>query len=292
MRLLLRPEDRSDRQDRKTSPRGQVFASGGIHCAMARQVPGQGGSPLADAGPKTRGEAGLPQMPATAWRVPGFTRPARLSRSDWLIRAFALLARSGHPALNIAVLCDCPGASRAGFYGFFSDLAAYRLEVIALWERTSRQPVLSLPPAETGAPRLALARLLELADEAMIPPSAATEDGDPDAPCAVMIERAIRDWARCDVMVAAALARVDGWRLAQVQDLLVRAGLSQRRAAERAAVFYAARLGFDRLRDSTDLFAAAPMRALALAILGGRDMGGGLPLREVRPVRHSGMVTG
>ncbi|MCL4066767.1 hypothetical protein M3484_09300 [Pseudomonas sp. GX19020] len=278
MRLLLRPEDRSDRHDRKTSPCGQVFASGGIHRAMSQRAPGQGGSTLADTGPKTLVEAGLTQMPATAWRVPGFTGPARLSRSDWLIRAFALLARSGHPALNIAVLCDCPGASRAGFYGFFPDLAAYRLEVIALWERTSQQPVLSLAPAESGAPRLALARLLELADEAIAPPSAAIRDGDPDAPCAVMIERAIRDWARCDALVAAALARVDGWRLAQVQDLLVSAGLSQRRAAERAAVFYAARLGFDRLRDSTDIVAAPPMRALALAILGGRDIGRVMPM--------------
>lgn len=292
MRLLLRPEDRSDRQDRKTAPRGQVFASGGIHRAMSQRAPGRGGSPLADPGPKTLLEADLPQMPATPWRVPGFARPARLSRSDWLIRAFALLARSGHPALNLPVLCDFPGASRAGFYGFFPDLAAYRFEVIALWERTSQQPVLSIAPAENGAPRLALARLLELADEAMAPPSAGTKDGDPDTPCAVLIERAIRDWARCDVMVAAALARVDGWRLTQVQDLLVRAGLSQRRAAERAAVFYAARLGFDRLRDSTDILAAAPMRALALAILGGRDMGGVMPICETPPVRHSEMVAG
>src|SRR5690606_33089747 len=130
---------------------------------------------------------------------------------------------------------------------------AYRREVISLWEQTARHPVLPLPQGEAGAPRLALARLLELADEAMPDDPAALAEGGPEAPCAVMIERAIRDWARADILVAAAFSRVVAWRLAQLQDLLVRAGLSPRRAAERAAVFYAARFGFDRLRDSTDI---------------------------------------
>ncbi|WP_112309026.1 hypothetical protein [Pseudogemmobacter bohemicus] len=309
MKLLLRPEDRSDREERQKALRGQIFASGGIRQAMAQaplplqraaaqpapqpvpqpvpemqtmtqpaprpvtgQQPEAASQPVAR--PQQRADAPIPRMPATAWRVPGYTRPSRLERGDWLMRGVSLLARSGHHALNIAVLCDCPGASRAGFYSFFADLTGFRLELIALWERTSQHPVLPSVAAE-GGERLALARLLELADEAMVPgPGDPTSSADPDEPCAVMIERAIRDWARVDVMVAAALARVDSWRLAELQNLLVKAGLSPRRAAERAAVFYAARLGFDRLRDSTDIFAVAPMRALALAILGGREAAG------------------
>ena len=91
MKLLLRPQDRCDRQERPTTRRGQIFASGGICQAMSQRAVVQNGA------------APIPQLPAAAWRVPGFTRPARLSRSDWLIRGFDLLSRSGHHALNIAL---------------------------------------------------------------------------------------------------------------------------------------------------------------------------------------------
>ena len=66
------------------------------------------------------------------------------------------------------------------------------------------------------------------------------------------------------------MGRVDRHRLEELRALLLEAGLSPRRAAERAAVFYAARIGFDMLRGTTGIAAVAPMRALALAILGGK----------------------
>ncbi|NPD15338.1 hypothetical protein HOY34_09015 [Xinfangfangia sp. D13-10-4-6] len=250
MKLMLRAADRIDGHVRP--PKGRNWAA--APDAVLHDDMGGGATP---------GMAAQTGVLPRPWRVPGFQRPERLGRADWLMRGFSLLASDGHQALTLATLCDCAGGSRAGFLGLFGEVADFRAEMIALWESTGLQAEVGPHPGQT-----VLSCFLGLAAETAAPQPLPA--GGEDQPGSVVVERAIRVWAQADALVARALARVECHRVAQLRGLLVSAGLSAPRAQERAEVFYAARVGFDALQASMGITGEGAMRALAIAILGGK----------------------
>lgn len=246
--LMLRPEDRID-------PPGQASADG----------------PAAEEGTVAVPADAAVFAPAVAAAGSGLS-PAETSgagRAGWLVAAFELLAEEGWTALEPARLAARQGGSEAGFFLYFSDLDDLLQAMFELWERLALGPLTADLPggssaASSAAPftarEAARARLAELADEGEGAPAAA-------------IETALRARAASDPRARAAVERVDRHRLGALAALLQAAGLSEPQARQRAEVFYAARIGLDYLHGTTGLAPAAPMRALAAAVLGLRKAG-------------------
>ncbi|WP_160144641.1 TetR/AcrR family transcriptional regulator [Pseudogemmobacter humi] len=242
--LMLRPEDRID-------------CSAPLVAQGAAAVPEAAGVAGAEPAAEIMAAGGADLSPAVT---------SGCDRADWIVAGFDLLAEEGWSALSPARIAARLSGSEAGFFLYFSDLDELLQAMFDLWERLALGPLAAelptLPPdgSSSATREAARARLAELADEGEGAPAAA-------------IETALRERAASDPRARAAVERVDRHRLGGLSALLQAAGLSEPQARQRAEVFYAARIGLDYLHGTTGLAPAAPMRALAAAVLGLRKAG-------------------
>ena len=135
----------------------------------------------------------------------------RLSVNDWVQEGFRVLAEDGVKALTLGQLCSRLGVTKGSFYWHFSDMTAYRTALIDTWalvrdEDRSFDELTSLAPPER------LSRMMT------------TLVG----PRHWMLERAMREWARSEPTVAAAVRASDRSVLARRP-----AGLPRRRLRPR-----------------------------------------------------------
>lgn len=107
----------------------------------------------------------------------------------------AVLATEGAGAVKIDRLALQVGLSKGSFFHHFSDVAAFRRELIATWEARAVPGLGDKPAAET------IQQLAQGARELI------------DLP----LERAVRAWAVHESEATAALARVDQARLAALE---------------------------------------------------------------------------
>lgn len=137
----------------------------------------------------------------------------RLTRTHWVLGAFRRLAGGGPAALRIEPLARDLGATKGSFYHHFTGPDALRDAMLDYWEAEAVIAIIeALAPLPPGAARLR--GLADMVDLALNP-----RHGGAGA------EPALRDWARTDASVAAAVARVDGARIAYVAECLGDAGL-------------------------------------------------------------------
>jgi AcrR family transcriptional regulator len=116
------------------------------------------------------------------------TTSSRLSVNDWVQEGFRVLAEDGVKSLTLGHLCSRLGVTKGSFYWHFSDMTAYRAALADTWavvrdEDRSFDQLASLPPRER------LSRMMT------------TLVG----PRHWMLERAMREWARSEPSVAAAV---------------------------------------------------------------------------------------
>lgn len=161
-------------------------------------------------------------------------RRPRLNRDDWLSAGLSALCEQGPGALGAEPLARRVGATKGSFYWHFTDVPAYNLALLDLWESAARQALESC--AQTDATDAARLR-------ATAQTIAATSTSDEPASRA---EPAIRAWARDDTSCAAAVTRVDEARLDQLHVLLSACGIGN---AEMARILYASAIGMEELRD-------------------------------------------
>jgi AcrR family transcriptional regulator len=144
----------------------------------------------------------------------------------WIEAGLKEMGRGGVAQVRVEVLAERLGVTKGGFYRRFKDRRALLDALLETWARgriaaVEQQTALG---NESAADRLkSVIRLY-------------SERANPEA---MVIELAIRQWARSDHTAAKAVARVDAARLRNVEQLYVRAGLSQKDAQTRAALFYA-----------------------------------------------------
>jgi AcrR family transcriptional regulator len=124
--------------------------------------------------------------------------PTRTPRSAWIDAGLAALAAGGPDAVRIEPLAKSLGVTKGGFYWHFADRAALLREMLDEWERRGVQSVIARLEHDGGDAREKLRRLFEMA--------AASEEP-------LLIDLAVRDWARRDVAVAERLRRADNERM-------------------------------------------------------------------------------
>ena len=164
----------------------------------------------------------------------------RLSADDWIQAGFALLADSGPDALHLDPLCARLEVTKGSFYWHFTDLQAYRNALVQAWgslNDENRRPFENMPGVDPP-------ERLSVMMQTMV------------APQHWALERTMRVWAMSDDAVLASVQRSDGRVLRAVRQAFTDCGFTPEDAAMRAAVVFAAGVGF--LQVSNSAQAVAP----------------------------------
>lgn len=159
-----------------------------------------------------------------------------LAAADWVEAGFTLLAQDGVKGLTLDQLCRRVGATKGSFYWHFTDLRAYRAALVDTWAQLHDSDRAEFTASAQLSPRERLTRMM----------------GVLLGQRHWMLERAMREWARSDADVAAAVASSDRRVRRAVRQAYLDDGFSTEEADVRADATFAAGVGF------LQLSAAAP----------------------------------
>jgi AcrR family transcriptional regulator len=175
----------------------------------------------------------------------------RLSMDDWLQEGFRVLAEAGLKALTLDRLCRRLGVAKGSFYWHFSDMKAYRRALIDAWAAVHDQDRGYFDELVTDPPRQRLSRMLTVLV----------------GPRHWMLERAMREWARSETAVAAAVRASDRRVVDAVRQAFLDDGFDSDEADLRANATFAAGIGFLHLSGSRPSPQAAGRREAFLEVL-------------------------
>src|SRR6202044_522342 len=175
---------------------------------------------------------------------------SRLSVDDWVQEGFRVLAEDGVKALTLGHLCARLGVTKGSFYWHFSDMTAYRTALIDTWA-VVRDEDRSLDALSAQPPRERLSRMMT----ALV------------GPRHWMLERAMREWARSESAVAAAVRASDRRGVEAVRQAFLAEGFGVEEADMRANATFAAGIGFLHLSGSRPSPRAAGRRDEFLEVM-------------------------
>jgi AcrR family transcriptional regulator len=181
----------------------------------------------------------------------------QLAPQDWIKAAFRALSRQGVGSVKAETLAKTLKATKGSFYWHFKDVPSFRHAMLALWEADATTAIMMIVDgaAAPGRPRLSLL------SEVVSSMNADNEYGGLKA------EPAIRDWARTDRLVAAAVRRVDNRRISYVARLFEECGFGPDVARARAVLFYGGFVGLQTLAATTSKGFKVEMAELLRLIL-------------------------
>ena len=131
--------------------------------------------------------------------------PTRTPPASWVDEGLRALGVGGPDAVRVEKLAQALGVTKGGFYWHFDDRGALLAEMLDAWERAGVDAVIERIESEGGDARAKLRRLFAIA-------SSGSDE-------LLMIELAIRDWARRDKAVARRLRRADNRRMDYMRSL-------------------------------------------------------------------------
>ncbi|MCV7384412.1 TetR/AcrR family transcriptional regulator [Mycolicibacter longobardus] len=159
---------------------------------------------------------------------------SRLSVQDWVQAGFRILAESGVKALTIDRLCRRLGVTKGSFYWHFTDMKAYRQALTDTWAAARDEDRGDFDALATLPPRERLSRMMN----SLV------------GPAHWMLERAMREWARSEDSVAAAVRSSDRRVLTAVRQAFLDDGFGPDEADMRANATFAAGIGILHLAGS------------------------------------------
>lgn len=154
----------------------------------------------------------------------------KVPAETWLATAQQVLIEEGIDAVKVDRLAQRLGVTRGGFYHHFHDRGDLLSRLLTLWHDT----VLFVPPGlAPRSPADALKAIDDIVDHLI------REDTyDPN------FDLAVREWARSDNSVAAAVAGIDAERIAGLYKVFLTLGCDKQEADVRARVFYFHQIGY------------------------------------------------
>jgi AcrR family transcriptional regulator len=176
---------------------------------------------------------------------------SRLSVDDWVQEGFRVLAEDGVKALTLGRLCGRMGVTKGSFYWHFTDMKAYRKALIDTWAAVRDEDRGYFDDLAGEPPRERLSRMMT----ALV------------GPRHWMLERAMREWARSESAVAAAVRASDRRVVAAVRQAFLDDGFDPDQADMRANATFAAGIGFLHLSGSRPNPRAAGRRAEFLQVM-------------------------
>jgi AcrR family transcriptional regulator len=178
-------------------------------------------------------------------------RSPRLSVDDWIQAGYAILAEEGIKALKIDTLCSRLGVTKGSFYWHFTDIAAYRSALVQAWGELRDEDRRDFGVVAGRSPRERLSQMMA----ALVSARHWT------------LERAMREWARTDDIVAASVRAADRRVLEAVRQAFMDYGFDADDAELRANATFAAGIGFLHLAGAKPSPRAAAWRERFLDIM-------------------------
>ena len=166
---------------------------------------------------------------AKARRQAQTPRP-QLDRERWIESAIDVLAKEGISGLRVEALAKHCGVTKGSFYWHFKDKQALLDALLDQWKDGRIRDIEKTTTVTPGKERDQLHYAIELY-------------GANRNRKGMLIELAVRDWARHDTQAAAVVEAVDLYRLECTRKLFVAAGMSDAEAKSRSLLLYACVFG-------------------------------------------------
>lgn len=169
----------------------------------------------------------------------------QLDRDAWIDGAIEIFAEEGVAGLRVEVLAKRLKVTKGSFYWHFQDRHDLLMAVLQKWKEGRIRDIVKQTRVQPGR---ALEQIYHVID---IYSSNRSRRG-------MMIEIAVRDWARRDGDAAAIVAEVDETRLVCARELFVACGVPFEEASSRCMLLYAYVFGISLM--IYDTFAVDPAR--------------------------------
>ncbi|MCK2088723.1 TetR/AcrR family transcriptional regulator [Thauera aromatica] len=150
----------------------------------------------------------------------------QLDRDAWIAGATEVLAEEGIAGLRVEVLAKRLKVTKGSFYWHFSDRRDLLMGVLHHWKEGRIRDIRKQTRAQPGR---ALEQIYHVID---VYGASRSRRG-------MMIELAVRDWARRDAQAAAIVAEVDDVRLRCGRELFLACGVPMEEASSRCMLLYA-----------------------------------------------------
>lgn len=159
------------------------------------------------------------------------TGNVKVTREDWLAQAMEVLVHHGVEQVKILTLADGMGVSRSSFYWYFKSRRDLLHALLQHWEATNTAAMVGQAEAPAATITGAVCNIFRCTANAALFNTA--------------LDFAVRDWARRDARVQAALTRSDTRRLEALTAMFERYGYGAHEALTRARVLYYMQIGYD-----------------------------------------------
>lgn len=150
----------------------------------------------------------------------------QLDRNAWVNAATEILAEEGIAGLRVEVLAKRLKVTKGSFYWHFQDRRDLLIAVLQQWKDGRIRDIIKQTTAEKGNE---LAQIYHVID---VYSTNRSRRG-------MMIELAVRDWARRDAEAGAIVAEVDDVRLRCARALFLACGVPMEEASSRCMLLYA-----------------------------------------------------
>jgi AcrR family transcriptional regulator len=150
----------------------------------------------------------------------------QLDRDAWVQAAIEVLAEEGVAGLRVEVLAKRLKVTKGSFYWHFQDRRDLLLAVLQFWKEGRIRDIVKQTRAQPGRELEQIYHVIDIYS------TTRSRRG-------MMIELAVRDWARRDPEAAAIVAEVDDTRLRCARELFLACGVPMEEASSRCMLLYA-----------------------------------------------------
>lgn len=155
-------------------------------------------------------------------------KPARpqLDRAAWTQAALDTLADEGVTGIRVEVLAKRLHVTKGSFYWHFKDRQDLLAGVLETWKDGRIRDIIKQTRPEPGKEEAQIFHVIDVYS------ASRNKKG-------ILIELAMREWARRDSLAAATVEEVDAWRLRCARELFLAIGLPLHEASTRSMLLYA-----------------------------------------------------
>lgn len=151
---------------------------------------------------------------------------SQLDRKAWVIAAIELLAKEGVTGLRVELLAKHLKVTKGSFYWHFKDRRDLLDAVLEHWKDGRIRDIVKQTRAEPGQELSQIHHVIDVYS------ASRSRKG-------MMIELAVRDWARRDAVAGQVVEEVDTTRLECARSLFLACGVPMAEASSRSMLLYA-----------------------------------------------------
>jgi AcrR family transcriptional regulator len=150
----------------------------------------------------------------------------QLDRAAWIQAALDTLADEGVTGVRVEVLAKRLHVTKGSFYWHFKDRQDLLSGILETWKDGRIRDIIKQTRPEAGGEEAQIFRVIDVYS------TSRNRKG-------ILIELAMREWARRDPAAALIVEEVDAWRLRCARELFLACGVPMHEASTRSMLLYA-----------------------------------------------------